>query len=70
MSQNEIIHNLGEPDRKLILDGKLLREIKDSESNLNYKKYRLVYFYDRTEIQVWFKDGKVTGASKNGVSIL
>lgn len=69
MSPKEVVQKIGEPDRKSILDGKLLREINGSENDIDLKKFRLVYTYEKTGIQVWFFNGKVTGVTKYGASI-
>ena len=70
MSPQEVIKEMGQPDSKSILDGKVLRKIDNNESSYDLKKYRLVYTYKKSSIQVWFLDSKVTSVTKNGVSIL
>lgn len=68
MTRDEVIKRLGPPNRRGVLEGKAIRQLSDSVA-LEAAERRVVYFYDRTGIQVWFLGGKVTGATKNGVSI-
>jgi hypothetical protein len=69
MTRDEVIKLLGPPDRRGVLEGKVIRQLTDSMA-LEHAESRVVYFYDKTGIQVWLLGGKVTGATKNGVSIL
>lgn len=69
MSTEEVVERLGEPDSKAILEGKVLRTIEE-ESEIDYRKYRVVYLYESKTIQVWFQNGIVSGATKKGVSML
>lgn len=68
MQQQEVINLLGEPDHKAFLDGKVLRSLSDLETN-ELDKYRIVFTYEDSDIQVWFKAGKVTGATRKGISV-
>ena len=68
MSQHEVLRRLGEPDRKAVLDGKVLRELDDLAAT-HLVGYRLVYTYSESGIQVWFEADKVTGVTRHGVSI-
>jgi len=68
MSPNEVIRGLGEPDRKAVLEGKLLRDL-DEIKDKDLTGYRVVYVYEKSGLQVWFQSGKVTGATRQGVSI-
>lgn len=68
MQQQEVINLLGEPDHKAFLDGKVLRSLSDLETN-DLDKYRIVFTYEDSNIQVWFKAGKVTGATRKGISV-
>lgn len=69
MSQDEVVRLLGEPDSKAILDGKVLRQI-DELTAPDLETYRVVYIYDKSNLQIWFEAGKVSGVTRNGVSIL
>ncbi|HWQ69114.1 MAG TPA: hypothetical protein VN494_04035 [Patescibacteria group bacterium] len=68
MSQVEVVQLLGEPDRKAILVGKVLRDL-DQVRDEDVTGLRLVYVYETSGLQVWFKDGRVTGVTRYGVSI-
>ena len=68
MQQQEVINLLGEPDDKSFLDGKVLRSLSELDPN-NIDKYRIVFTYEDSNIQVWFKAGKVTGATRKGISV-
>lgn len=70
MTPEEVVQILGTPDRRAILDGKLLRDLSELDSATDLSKHRLVFFYDDIYLQVWFKDGHVTGVIQNGVSIV
>ena len=67
-SQDEVVRQLGDPDRKAVLDGKVLRDLGEM-SDRNLMEYQLIYVYDDSGLQVWFKGGKVTGVIRNGVSV-
>jgi hypothetical protein len=68
MSQEEVVQLLGEPDRKAVLVGKVLRDIYKVYDE-DVTRLRLVYVYETSGLQVWFKDGRVTGVTRHGVSI-
>lgn len=68
MSPQEVVRLLGEPDRKSVLDGKVLRDLSEIVSE-DRDKYRIVYTYEESGLQVWFKAGKATGATRHGISI-
>ncbi len=68
MSQEEVVQLLGEPDRKAVLVGKVLRDL-DKVRDEDVTRLRLVYFYEMFGLQVWFKDSQVTGVTRHGVSI-
>lgn len=68
MTQQEVVQRLGEPDRKAVLVGKELRDLNELE-NQDVARLRLVYVYEQSGIQVWFKDDSVTGVTQDGVSI-
>lgn len=68
MSQVEVVQLLGEPDRKAILVGKVLRDL-DQVRDEDVTGLRLVYVYETSGLQVWFKDGRVTGVTRHGVSL-
>lgn len=68
MSQECVVQLLGEPSRKAVLIGKVLRDIDRMPAEEDLARFRLVYFYDESGLQVWFADGKVTGATRNGIS--
>ena len=68
MSQEKVIQLLGEPDRKAVLVGKVLRDLgKVRDEDLT--RLRLVYVFDTLSLQVWFEGGRVTGVTRHGVSI-
>jgi len=68
MSQEEVVQLLGEPDRKAVLVGKVLRDL-DKAHDEDVNRLRLVYVYETISLQVWFKVGRVTGVTQHGVSI-
>jgi len=70
MNPREVIGLLGEPDRRAIQDGKLLRNVSTDDPRLRDSRFRHVYIYEAVGIQIWFGDGRVTGMTQNGVSIL
>jgi hypothetical protein len=70
MSREDVVHLLGEPDRKAVLEGKLLRDLDRLPATEDISRFRLVYFYDETKLQVWFLADKVTGVTRNGISVL
>lgn len=69
MSPEEVVEILGSPDRRAVLDGKLLRDLSELDPATDISQRRLVFFYDDIDLQVWFKDGQVTGVIQNGVPI-
>jgi hypothetical protein len=69
MSQEGVVQLLGEPSREAVLIGKVLRDIDRLPAEEDPAQFRLVYFYDKSGLQVWFEDGKVTGATRNGISM-
>lgn len=69
MPQQDVVQLLGKPSRKAVLVGKVLRDLDRIPAEEDVSRFRLVYFYDETGLQVWFKDGKVTGVVRNGVSV-
>ena len=68
MLQKEVVQLLGEPDRKAILVGKVLRDL-DKVRDEDVTRLRQVYVFDGLKLQVWFKGGRVTGVTRDGVSI-
>ena len=68
MSQEEVVQLIGEPDRKAVLVGKVLRDL-DTVRAEDATQFRLVYVYETPGLQVWFRVGKVTGLTRYGVSI-
>jgi hypothetical protein len=68
MSQEEVVQLLGEPDRKAVLVGKVLRDL-DKVRDEDVTRSRLVYVYETSGLQVWFKDSRVTGVTRHGLSI-
>lgn len=69
MSQERVVQLLGEPSRKAVLVGKVLRDVDQFLPQEDLSRFRLVYFYDTSGLQVWFKDGRATGVLRNGVSV-
>ena len=67
MSPEQVTRLLGEPDRRAVLVGKVLRDAGQFSAD-NLARLRLVYIYDASGVQVWFWDGKVTGMTRHGVS--
>jgi len=70
MTPEQVVALLGEPDRKAILEGKVLRTLTPNNSEIDLWKNRLVFIYDRTKVQVWFKNGRVTEMTKDGLAVL
>lgn len=68
MSQKTVLWMLGQPDRKALLAGKELRDL-DSVPEKDISRFRQVYVYESTGLQVWFDRGRVTGITRHGVSI-
>jgi 3-isopropylmalate dehydratase small subunit len=70
MPMQEVLTILGEPDRKAILSGKLLRDVPENSTEIFASNSRIVFIYRHNNIQVWFRQGRVTGMTKDGVSTL
>lgn len=70
MSEAEVIRIMGEPSRKAVLIGKALRSIDELPAGEDVARFRLVFVYEESGLQVWFRDGKVTGITRNGVSTM
>lgn len=70
MSVQEVLTILGEPDRKAVLSGKLLRDVPKNDAETLASTFRMVFIYQRSTIHVWFRQGRVSGMTKDGVSIL
>ena len=70
MPMQEVIAALGEPDRKAVLSGKVLRDLAEISPEVAVSKSRIVFIYNKDNIQVWFQQGRVTGITKDGISIL
>lgn len=58
MTYEEVEARLGPPDRKGVLEGKDIEEIDDVAAADAAGK-RTVYIYDKKQLRVWFKDGRV-----------
>ncbi len=69
MHEQEVVRLLGEPERKAILDGKVLRELHQATVPPKYRDAMLVFLYERGNIRVWFRHGSVTDITRAGVSI-
>lgn len=69
MTTEQVLDILGEPDRRAVLEGKLLRNLTQRDSEIDLSKYRLVFIYETTHLQIWFKEGRVTGMTQNGVAV-
>ena len=65
MTWEKVVRKLGEPDKKCILERKLLREMKKDKNNFNLNYLQMVYSYEKSGIQVWFLKGRVTDIIKN-----
>lgn len=70
MTSGQVLALLGKPDRKAVLEGKLLRILPPDDTEIDLLQNRLVFLYDETNVQVWFKEGRVTGMTKRGVAVL
>lgn len=70
MPMQEVIAALGEPDRKAVLSGKVLHDLTEISPEIAGSKSRVVFIYNKDNVQVWFQQGRVTGVTKDGVSIL
>jgi 3-isopropylmalate dehydratase small subunit len=70
MPMQEVLTILGEPDRKAILSGKLLRDVPENSTEIFASNSRIVFIYRHNNLQVWFRQGRVTGVTKDGVSTL
>lgn len=68
MTDNQVIKILGVPDRHAILIGKLLQDTERLESTVVLSRYRQVFIYNESDMQIWFKAGNVTGITKKGIS--
>ena len=68
MPMQEVLTILGEPDRKAILSGKLLQDVPENSAETLSSKSRIVFIY-KHNVQIWFRQGHVTGVTKDGVSI-
>ena len=69
MHEQEVVRLLGEPERKAILDGKVLRELRERTVPPEYRDAMLVFLYERRNIRVWFRHGSVTDITRDGVSV-
>ncbi len=67
MSETQVVQLLGAPDRTAVLEGKELRDAGQVPADVR-SRLRLVYVYERSGVQVWFRDGRVTGVTRDGVS--
>lgn len=70
MPIQEVLTILGEPDRKAVLSGKLLRDVPEKDAETLSSISRMVFIYQRSNIHVWFQQGRVSGITKDGESIL
>ena len=70
MLAQDVATILGEPDRKAVLVGKLLRDFTSIDPDEDISHARIVFIYHKHNVQVWFQQGRVTGMTKDGVSIL
>ena len=70
MPMQDVIATLGEPDRKAVLSGKVMRDLAEIDPEAAVSKSRIVFIYNKDNIQVWFRQGRVTGITKDGISIL
>ncbi len=62
MTFAEVEARLGPPDRKAVLEGKDIEEVGDVAAADAAGK-RTVYIYDKKQLRVWFKDGRVTAVT-------
>ncbi len=68
MSAKEVIQRMGAPDSIAVQEGKLLRKLEAAEVK-DFTGKRIVYIYEVNNIQIWFENGKVSGMTRNGVSV-
>jgi hypothetical protein len=66
MSEERVLQLLGQPTRKAALVGKALRDAEQLSAE-DLARLRLVYIYEPSGLQVWFREGKVTGVTRQGV---
>ncbi len=69
MSREDVVHLLGEPNREAVLVGKVLRDADQLPAEEDLTRFRLVYIDDKSGLQVWFMDGKMTGVTRYGFSV-
>ena len=69
MREQEVVSILGQPERKAILQGKLLIDIKGGTMPSNRPNAMIVFLYERDKVRVWFRRGKVTDVTRDGVSV-
>ena len=67
MSPQEVTTILGPPDKRAVLVGKVLRELREGAPDPT--ESRMVYIYDRTKLRVWFQHGQVTGMTLDGLPV-
>ncbi|MGC4098335.1 MAG: hypothetical protein QM706_14570 [Nitrospira sp.] len=70
MPIHQVLTILGEPNRKAVLSGKLLRDVPEKDAETLSSISRMVFIYQRSNIHVWFQLGRVSGMTKDGMSIL
>ena len=66
MTQKEVMAVLGEPDKKAILSGKVLKDLQKMETDTS--EHRTVFIYHEKNLKVWFLRGVVTGVTNAGLS--
>jgi hypothetical protein len=47
-----------------------MRDLAEIDPEAAVSKSRIVFIYNKDNIQVWFRQGRVTGITKDGISIL
>jgi hypothetical protein len=70
MTMQEVMAIMGEPDRKAVLSGKILQDLAEISPDVARSNARIVFIYNKDNLQVWFRQGRVTGMTKDGVSVL
>lgn len=70
MPIQDVVAIMGQPDRKAVLEGKVLRDFTEVDPEGASSTLRVIYIYNKGRVQVWFQQGRVTGMTKDGVSVL
>ena len=69
MREQEVVRILGQPERKVILQGKLFLDLEGGTMFSDRPNAMIVFLYERDNVRVWFRRGKVTDVTRDGVSV-